>query len=144
MNKFYTAALALILGFAASFVLAEEVVTVSTPVGSASVTVSASNATENAIVEAGDHAEAKVREASEKARARAADAARRASLTFTEARGEDAAWIYGGVKMGVCYAGSGVANADGYVAAAVAIPAEYVANGAFSAGAICASAAQAK
>lgn len=142
MSKFYT--LVAVLLVSSTLVMADEVVTVSTPAGSASVTVSSSNATENAITQAGDHAEAKVREASEKARSRAAEAARRASLSFTEARTEDAKWVYGGVKTGVCYAGAGIANADGYVAGAVAIPAAYVANGAFSAGAMCTSAAQAK
>jgi hypothetical protein len=60
-------------------------------------------------------------------------AARRASLSFGQARYEDGVAVLGAVKSGVCYIGSGVVGADGYIGAAVAIPANYVTGRAFSA-----------
>ncbi len=62
-----------------------------------------------------------------------AAAARRASLSFGQARYEDGVAVLGAVKSGVCYIGSGVAGADGYIGAAVAVPANYVTGKAFSA-----------
>ena len=50
--------------------------------------------------------------------------------------------MYGAAKYGVCMAGAGLANADGYVAAGVAVPSAYVANGAWSLGAQASAAAK--
>lgn len=62
---------------------------------------------------------------------RAAEAARRSTLTFTEARMEDAGRVWAGTKWVACQAARGVTNADGYVAASVARPAGYVAERSF-------------
>jgi ubiquinone biosynthesis protein UbiJ len=91
---------------------------------------------------AGEKAAQAVRDAQVKAQRRAADAARRASRTWGECLTENGRAAYGVARTGVCYLGAGVANADGYVAGAVAIPSGYVAATAFGAGASCAAAAK--
>lgn len=152
MNRYLIIAIALVLGVAASrFVRGEEVgsVVVATPMGDVKVGVNAGTTTapttapttEQAVASAGEKAARAVQEASAAAQERAAKAARRASLSFWEARGEDARATWNGAKWGVCQVGRGVTNADGYVAAAVAFPAGYVAGSAFSAAATCAQAA---
>lgn len=72
-------------------------------------------------------------EAAEQRRdARMAAAAERAGLSFWEARTEDAAAVWNGARWAACKVAQGTANADGYVAAAIAVPAGYVAGSAFS------------
>ncbi len=78
-------------------------------------------------------------EAAKQKEAAIAAAAKRASLTFWQARGEDAAATAGVLKSGIYYVGAGTANADGYVGSCVAIPAAYLTGKAFSVGASCAA-----
>jgi hypothetical protein len=97
---------------------------------------------EQAAQEAGEKAAQSVRDAQAKAQQRAADAARRASRTWTECAKENGSYAYSVGKYGVMMAGAGVANADGYVAAAVAIPSTYVGTQAFGLGASMSAAAK--
>jgi hypothetical protein len=119
MNKFYTLIAALLVAICTSVVRAEEAVTIE-------VTGPAAKA----------FAESEARR-----QERMQAAAERAGMGFWEARKADAASVWGGVKWGACQAARGATNADGYVAAAVAVPTGYVAGGAFSAAESCAEAA---
>lgn len=127
MNKFYIALVALLL--TSTYALADQ------PAPTQTVEAQAA--------EAGAKAAEEVRATAAKVAERAAEAARRATLTFTEARMEDAGRAWAGTKWVAVQATRGVANADGYVAAVVARPSGYVAARAFDGAAYCKDAAAA-
>ena len=120
MNKFY---IVVALALAACAVKAEEPVT-------EPVTITVTGPAAKAFVEA----EAKRSE-------RMQAAAERAGMGFWETRRADAVKVWGATKWAACQTARGVANADGYIGAAVAVPAGYVAGAAFSGAEACASAA---
>jgi hypothetical protein len=122
MNKFYTLALviaALVVAFT-SVVKAEEV----------KATIEVTPAAAKAFAES----EAKRQE-------RMNAAAERAGMTFWEARKSDAGKAWAATKWGALQVSRGVTNADGYAAAAIAIPTGYAAGTAFSAAESCAESA---
>lgn len=119
MNKFYTLIAALLVVTCTSMVRAEEPVTIE-------VTGPAAKA---------------FAEAEAKREERMQAAATRAGMGFWETRRADAGKFWSATKWAGCKTAQGVASADGYVGACVAIPTGYVAGTAFSAAASCADAA---